>query len=122
MPNHDHHEPTEPPQGGGDLGFSLLEIIFIILIAGILSGIVVYSVSGMTASAAESTCGPERRILLTATEAYFHQLETSSVPATGTDADRYERTLRDAGFLRSVSDNFDLDATGALTPETDSPC
>lgn len=116
------HTTATSPDRPADLGFSLLEVLLICMIAGILASIVVFSVSGMTASASLSTCAVERRIVVTATEAYRHQLETATIPATGTDDDRYERTLVDGGFLRSTSDLFDLDTDGNLTPEGDSPC
>lgn len=105
-----------------DHGLSLIELLVIIVILGILATIVAFGVGSIRAEAAESTCNADEQILWTAVESYFNQSETDTIPATGIDHDRYERTLTVAGFLPMTSDQHDLDATGATTPRGSSPC
>ena len=105
-----------------DDGFSFVELLVTITLLGILASIVAFGVGGLRAQAAESTCEADQRILWTAAESYFYENETTVIPATGADLDRYERTLADDGFLRAASNNFDLDADGTTTPGEDSPC
>ncbi len=105
-----------------DQGFSFVELLVTITLIGIFAAIVAIGVGGFRAEAAESVCASDQRHLWTAAEAYFQQNETTTIPATGADNDRYERTLADDGFLRMVSDRHDLEASGATTPQGGSPC
>ena len=100
-----------------DDGFSLIELLLVIVILGILTTVVVLSVSGMTSKAEDSACLADRRTLEKASEAYFAQMPADTIPATGdpnTVPDAYEQTLVEAGFLRGPSQYFDLDEHGQL--------
>lgn len=105
-----------------DHGWTLIEILLVVLILGILAAGAVLAVGGLRAEAADSGCSVDDRSLAIAAGAYFAQTDRSSIPATGTDHDRYERTLVSGGFLRNVSTYHDLDATGAATPEGNTSC
>ena len=105
-----------------DMGWTPIEIVFVVLIIGILATGAVFAVGGLSADAADSSCGVEERSLAIAAGSYLAQTNRSSIPATGTDHDRYERTLVEGGFLRDVSTHHDLDAPGAATPEGNTPC
>ena len=133
--HHTTHHPdsgTEHPSGiadsavpatqRDDQGWTLIEILLVVLIVGILATGAVFAVSGLSAEAADSGCRVDDRSLAIAAGAYFAQTDRSSIPATGTDHDRYERTLVAGGFLRDVSTYHDLDAMGAATPEGNTPC
>ena len=100
-----------------DNGFSLIELLLVIVILGILTTVVALSVSGMTSEAEESACLADRRTLEKASEAYFAQTPARTIPPYGGDPladDAYELTLVDAGFLRGPSQYFDLDEHGQL--------
>ena len=107
-----------------DDGFSLIELLLVIVILGILTTVVVLSVSGMTSEAEESACLADRRTLEKAGEAYFAQKHATTIPPTGDPevvANAYEQTLVDAGFLRGPSQYFDLDEHGQLV-DLGHPC
>lgn len=99
-----------------------MELILVVVILGVLASVVIFAVSDVRADAAESGCGMDDRTLGTAAEAYFAQSGSAAIPATGTDDDRFERTLVDGGYLREISSYYDLDASGAAAVEGGSPC
>jgi prepilin-type N-terminal cleavage/methylation domain-containing protein len=105
-----------------DSGYTLIELLLVVLVLGILSTVVIFSISGMRTEAAESGCGSDSRILGTATETYFAEVGGSQIAPTGIGDDRFEQTLVDGGFLRVASAYYELDAGGVITPQEGSPC
>lgn len=105
-----------------DGGWTLIELLLVVLILGILSSVVVFGIGGMRAEASNAGCDADNRSLGTAVESYFAETGGTTIPANGTDHDRFEQTLVDGGFLRNVSEYHDLDATGAAIPEGNSSC
>ena len=103
-----------------DEGFSLIELLLVILVMGILTAVVAASVGGFSSDAEEAGCQSDAHILVTAVEAYFAQRATGVIPDAG-GPDGYEQSLVDAGFLRGPSDYFDLDADGQLV-QVGPPC
>ena len=108
---------TEP-----DTGYTLVELLVVVLVLGILASVVVFAISGISASATETACEADERQLAVAAETYAALYSTSSIDETGTGNDRYEQTLIDVGLLGEASEMHDLGADGALTEETDSRC
>lgn len=104
-----------------DGGFSLIELLLVILVLGIVSTVVVLSVSGITSEAEETVCEADRRLLEKAGEAYFAQRDSYTIPNAGGD-EGYEQTLVDEGFLRQTSVFYDLGPDGQLTPDAGSAC
>lgn len=104
-----------------DEGFSLIELLIVIVILGIMSGVVVYAVGSTTTEAEKSACIADKSVLLTATEAFFAQRSTDTIPDAGGE-NGYEQTLVTERFMRSTSDYYDLDADGELTVDAGSPC
>jgi prepilin-type N-terminal cleavage/methylation domain-containing protein len=84
-----------------DRGFTLVEILIVIVILGILSTVVVFSVRGITDRGDDSANQADERTLISAQEAYFAQ------------NGRYapEATLVDRGFIRSQSTLHDVTVT-----------
>jgi len=65
-----------------DEGFTLIELLMVIVILGILSGIVVFAVSGITDKGQTSACKTDVKTVSTAVEAYYAaQGVTASYPA-----------------------------------------
>jgi prepilin-type N-terminal cleavage/methylation domain-containing protein len=80
-------------------GFTLIELLIVIVILGVLSGIVVFSVSGITNNSAKVACKADVNIVQIASEAYFAQngaYATSVAPLTPID------TLVTAKLLKSI--------------------
>lgn len=104
-----------------DAGYTLIEMILVVLILGIMASVVVIAVGGMRTDAAETACSTDRRQLAVAVEAYLAE-HGAPIAATGVGPDRFERTLVDAELLRSPSDLHDLAADGTINPEGTSSC
>lgn len=93
-----------------DEGFTLVELLIVIVILGILSTVTVFAVRGITNQGNTNACSADRRTLQTAVEAYFAQNASSVIP--GADP---EQTLVSGGFLRNPSQRFNIVSNGNLT-------
>ena len=100
-----------------DRGYTLVELLLVVVILGVLGSVVWLGVTGMTTEAADTGCRADRYQLHVSAEAFFAQTGRDQIPATGSDHDRYERTLVADGFLTRISTYHDLTADGALTQE-----
>ncbi|HJT93707.1 MAG TPA: type II secretion system protein [Mycobacterium sp.] len=89
-----------------EAGFTLIELLVVIAILGILSAVVVFSVSGLTDHGEESACRIDKRTLQTAEEANFAQFNVY--------AD--EPTLVANGFLSGESEFYTVTVPGATKP------
>jgi prepilin-type N-terminal cleavage/methylation domain-containing protein len=65
----------------GEGGFTLIELLIVIIILGVLAGIVVFSVRGITDRGEVSACKTEVRTVETAVEAYVAEND-GAVPAS----------------------------------------
>ena len=98
-------------------GFTLIELVIVILVLGILAGIVVFSVRGIQNHGEVAACQTEVRTVDTAVEAYY--AKHTSYPAIG--------VLSTAGpdqFLRSAPTYVTAvsAADGTLTMAAGAPC
>ena len=57
-------------------GFTLVELLIVIVILGILAGIVVFAVGNLTSNAKSNACATEKSTIVTADEAYKAQNPT----------------------------------------------
>ena len=105
-----------------DRGFTLVEILIVVVLIGILATVTVMAIRGTTDRAAENACVNERKSLQTAHESYLLKEDADAVPATGTGMDRFEQSLIDVGILRQVSTNWEMDGAGILTPQVGGVC
>jgi general secretion pathway protein G len=104
-----------------DKGFTLVELLIVIVILGILATVTVFAVRGITNQGETSACAADEKTLQTAVEAYFAQEGGTTIPATGTPAS-VENTLATAGLIVEASDNFDVSTGGAVTVTTGGGC
>ena len=84
-------------------GFTLVELLVVIVILGILAGVVVFAVGGVTDRGQDSACRTDKRSIKTAAEAGY--AKDGSYPAD-------EAALVSGGFLESESDLYDYSAGG----------
>lgn len=92
-----------------DEGFTLVELLIVIVILGILATVVVFAVQGITDKGEENACAVGKRTIETAAEAYYAAYGTA---APSVDA------LVDSGLLREDSgeDSWQLNASGEVVP------
>jgi prepilin-type N-terminal cleavage/methylation domain-containing protein len=105
-------------------GFSLIEVLLVVLVVGLLGVVVVSSTDDEPRDPVEVAreCAADARRLQEATETYFSGRSLRAIPAADASSDGYELTLVEAGVLTSVSTLFDLDTVGERVPADGSPC
>ena len=103
-------------------GFTLVEVLIVIVILGVLSTVAVFAIRGTTSKASENACANEAKSMNSAYEAYLAQEQADTLPPTGAGADRFERTMVDVGILRDVSSNWEVSADGSLTAQAGGEC
>jgi general secretion pathway protein G len=102
-------------------GFTLVEILVVIVILSILAVVVAFSVRGVADRGETSACGADADTLTTAANVYMAQQSVDVLPAIGTSANRYELFLIDNGLIKQVSTKYDLHEDGSVTT-TGQPC
>ncbi|HSM67149.1 MAG TPA: prepilin-type N-terminal cleavage/methylation domain-containing protein [Ilumatobacteraceae bacterium] len=107
-----------PPRSDG---FSLVELLVVVVVLGILAAVTVFVVRGASESGEERACTVDEQTLQKAADYYLAQNQVSVIPATGAGPDQFEQTLVDAQLLKSTSTYFDLAADGSITA-TGTPC
>lgn len=93
-------------------GFTLTELLIVVVILGVLAGIVVFAVSGITDRGVRTACVADKKTVQTAVEAYHAQNNTWP-------ADYDDLTDADAQLLReppsSTKYTVTLGADGVVT-------
>ncbi len=96
---------TNTMEKKSDKGFTLVELLIVIVILGILATVTVFAVQGITDKGKTSTCQADKKTYEVAVEADWAQYGKY---ATG------GAQLVSAGLLRSQSTNYDTNSTGAV--------
>ncbi len=94
----------------GERGFTLVELLVVIAILGILAGVVVFSVSGISDTGQSAACRTEASIVRTAEEAF----KTNDTSHVYTDFG----TLKTKGYLGTAPTLVTLGATSPSYPGT----
>jgi general secretion pathway protein G len=68
-----------------DKGFTLVELLIVIVILGILATVTVFAVRGLTQRSQDNACDVEQRALETAVEAYYVDSGSQTFPPTLAD-------------------------------------
>ena len=68
-----------------DKGFTLVELLIVIVILGILATVTVFAVRGITNQGQTNACSVEKRTLDTAIEAYYAQFQADPATAGALD-------------------------------------
>jgi prepilin-type N-terminal cleavage/methylation domain-containing protein len=105
-----------------DKGFTLVELLIVIVILGILATITVFAVRGITNQGRDAACDTDQRTLQVAVESYFAQVGGATIP--GADSAARLAALETEGFLAPgfTSANWDLSDTGVLTASATGDC
>lgn len=90
-------------------GFTLVELLVVIVILGVLAAVVVFAVGGITNTSKASACSIEVRTINTANQAYFAQ---KNVYPTGTDGPSDIASLKTAKLLSGGAGTASAPATG----------
>ena len=98
---HNHIEVEEAKQ---NKGFTLVELLIVIVILGILATVTVFAVTGITNKGKTSACQSDLKVIQTAEEAYNAN--------TGNYAPD-QATLKTAGLIHDVSPNFVIATAGS---------
>lgn len=89
-------------------GFTLVELLIVIVILGILAGVVVFAVSGITDRGQTSACKTDRNTLAVAQEAHFAKNNNYAT----------EQQLVDRGFMATLSDLHSTTPDNGASPKT----
>lgn len=109
--------------GRNDEGFTLIEMLIVIVILGVLATVVVASVAGIRDRGEQASCDEDRHNLATAAESYFAKYGGNTIAATGgIDGDEFERTLKLVGLVRDPSELYDVNEFGEAQPAPNSLC
>lgn len=103
-------------------GFTLVEILIVIAILGILATVTVFAMRGTATRAEGTTCENDAKTLYTSVEAYFVDHSGRTIAPTGVGPERFEQTMVDAGILGTVSENYNIEEDGELTPAANGIC
>ncbi len=124
MENHIEEEVTSSKR---NKGFTLVELLIVIVILGILATVTVFAVRGITDKGTTSACNSDKVTLQTAAESYFAQyggttiVTSGNLPGTSIAAGTTPAlTLVAAQYIRAIPTNFDVTTSGSLTYKTTS--
>jgi prepilin-type N-terminal cleavage/methylation domain-containing protein len=99
--------------GSDDAGFTLMEMLIVIVVLGILSGIVIFGVSNIKSNSKDSACKAEKASVETALETY--KAKTGSYPASPDQS-----PLTAGGYLKEVASHVTAwNSSGIVTGTTD---
>jgi general secretion pathway protein G len=83
-----------------DKGFTLVELLIVIVILGVLSTVTVFAVSGITDRGRDARCDSDERTVAVAVEAFYAENNAYPTDMAALVADGY---LREASTLHSVA-------------------
>ena len=105
---------TEDHKNVIEQGFTLVELLIVIVILGILAGIVVFAVGNLTSNAKTNACSAEKSTISTALEAY--KAQNASYPANM--AALTSTTGSSGQLLKTTPADYTIDGSGNVTAIT----
>ena len=93
-----------------DKGFTLVELLIVIVILGILATVTVFAVRGITDQGRNSSCATDKRTLEVAIEAFYAKNGTTTHPTAP--------ALQSGGFIVAAPTNYTITqgTTSTATP------
>lgn len=93
---------------GDQSGFTLIELLIVIVILGVLAGIVVFAVSGISDHGKTAACDTDISTVQTAEEAYYAQNPLNTNPPTYA---KFVSDLQAAGLISKSANIQNTDVT-----------
>jgi len=93
----------------GEEGFTLVELLIVIIILGVLAGVVVFAVGGVSDRGEASACAAERQSLIAAQQAHYAKSKSYASNAAA---------LVSADFLANQPTYYDISGKANLTLKT----
>lgn len=103
-------EADEAPASKRDKGFTLVELLIVIVILGVLSTVTVFAVQGITDRGSEARCDSDERTVAVAVESFY--AENNAWPTDMT-------ALVNGGYLRDASTLHTIGTDGAVVAAGD---
>lgn len=94
---------TEVVETKRDKGFTLVELLIVIVILGILSAVTVFAVRGITDRGDQSACEAEHQTVTAAAQAYYAQ--NGSYPGSVAAMVTAGFLAKDAGYVTGIDAN-----------------
>lgn len=118
------HQVSKRGDNSIEQGFTIVELLIVIVILGILAGIVVFAVGNVTSNAKTAGCSAEKTTISDALESYKAQAGVYPTAAAAGGGSHKAMDLLDGNaatsppfgkILKSVPANYDVDNSGTIT-------
>lgn len=106
-----------------DKGFTLVELLIVIVILGILATVTVFAVRGITDRGQENACNVDERTLSTAIESFYASYQEDPADLNALTQGRVNDPVagtRDEPLLKDAPTNFSFVAASSAAPWADS--
>jgi general secretion pathway protein G len=94
----------------GEGGFTLVELLDVIVILGILAAIVVFAVGGINDKGEDAADKTTCSVLQTAEEAFYASKDAGNGSYAIDGAKTAQQQMKEAGFLHSANDKYTISA------------
>ncbi|MGH9132912.1 MAG: type II secretion system protein [Ilumatobacteraceae bacterium] len=105
-----------------DAGNSAVELAVALAVIGVVTLAIGIGLRVLITDSETTACMAEQRDVAQAVETWFATNSSDTVPPIGDGPDRYERTLVEAGLMRTPSVHLELADDGSISPVDNSPC
>jgi prepilin-type N-terminal cleavage/methylation domain-containing protein len=97
---------------GRDRGFTLVEMLIVVIVLGTLAAVSMLSVRGLSRTGEQGACAQDRQTLATAADVYMFDQRVDTIP--GATSEERVATLVEAGLLRDSSEWYGVEPDGTV--------